>query len=70
MLFEKLVGISRDKLNIHGGAVALGHPIGATGARLMVTLLNALAERDGSIGVAVLCHGTGGSTAIALERTS
>jgi acetyl-CoA C-acetyltransferase len=68
VLFERQLGIDRDKINVHGGAVALGHPIGATGARIMVTLLGALAARNETIGVAALCHGTGGSTAIALER--
>jgi acetyl-CoA C-acetyltransferase len=68
VLFERQLGIDRAKINVHGGAVALGHPIGATGARIMVTLLGALAARNETIGVAALCHGTGGSTAIALER--
>ncbi len=68
LLFERNLGVSRDKLNVHGGAIALGHPIGASGTRLVVTLLNALQERDGKIGVAALCHGTGGGTALAVER--
>lgn len=68
VIFEQQLGVSQDKLNVHGGAVALGHPIGATGARIIVTLLGALAARDQTLGVATLCHGTGGSTAVALER--
>jgi acetyl-CoA C-acetyltransferase len=68
LLFERGLGVSRDKLNVHGGAIALGHPIGASGSRLVVTLLNALQERDAKIGVAALCHGTGGGTALAIER--
>ncbi len=68
VLFNKVLGIPYDKLNIHGGAIALGHPIGCTGARLIVTLLNGLEERDGKLGLASLCHGTGGGTAIAVER--
>jgi acetyl-CoA C-acetyltransferase len=68
ILFERQLGVSREKLNVHGGAIALGHPIGATGARLIVTLLNALEERNGKRGIATLCHGTGGGTALALER--
>jgi acetyl-CoA C-acetyltransferase len=68
ILFERQLGVPRDKLNVHGGAIALGHPIGATGARLVVTLLNGLAERDQTYGLAALCHGTGGGTALALER--
>lgn len=63
----KELGISHDKLNIHGGACALGHPIGATGARLVVTLLNALRSTGGKRGIAALCIGGGEATAIALE---
>ena len=63
----KDLGISRDKINVHGGAVALGHPIGASGARLVVTLLNALRQRGGKRGVASLCIGGGEATAIAVE---
>lgn len=61
------LGISRDKLNIHGGACALGHPIGASGARLVVTLINALKTRGGKRGVASLCIGGGEATALAIE---
>lgn len=61
------MGIAHDKLNVHGGAVALGHPIGASGTRLVVTLLNALRQRGGKRGVAALCIGGGEATAIALE---
>ncbi|MEW9306369.1 acetyl-CoA C-acyltransferase [Labrys neptuniae] len=60
--------IPADRLNIHGGACALGHPIGATGARLIVTLLHALARNDLKRGVASLCIGGGEATAIAIER--
>jgi len=62
------LGIPRDKLNIRGGACALGHPIGATGARLIVTLLHALAQQDAKRGVAALCIGGGEATAVAIER--
>jgi acetyl-CoA C-acetyltransferase len=62
------LGIARERLNVHGGACALGHPIGATGARLIVTLLHALARHDLKRGVAALCIGGGEATAIALER--
>ncbi|QWP75801.1 acetyl-CoA C-acyltransferase [Lysobacter sp. K5869] len=61
------LGIGHDKLNVHGGAVALGHPIGASGARLVVTLINALRIRGGKRGVASLCIGGGEATAIAIE---
>jgi acetyl-CoA C-acetyltransferase len=62
--------IPRDKLNIHGGACALGHPIGATGARLIVTLLHALQRHGLKRGVAALCIGGGEATAITIERTT
>ena len=62
------LGIAREKLNVHGGACALGHPIGATGARLIVTLLHAMARHDLKRGVAALCIGGGEATAIAIER--
>ena len=63
----KDLGIPRDKLNVNGGAVALGHPIGASGARLVVTLLHAMQARGARRGVASLCIGGGEATAIAVE---
>ncbi|MCC8535645.1 acetyl-CoA C-acyltransferase [Xanthomonas axonopodis pv. poinsettiicola] len=63
----KELGISHDKVNVHGGACALGHPIGASGARLVVTLVNALRTRAGKRGIATLCIGGGEATAIAIE---
>ncbi len=63
----KDLGISHDKLNVNGGACALGHPIGASGARLVVTLIHALRQRGGKRGVASLCIGGGEATAIAVE---
>jgi acetyl-CoA C-acetyltransferase len=62
------LGIPREKLNINGGACALGHPIGATGARLIVTLLHAMEARNVRRGIASLCIGGGEATAIAIER--
>ena len=62
------LGIPRDKLNIHGGATALGHPIGASGARIIATLVAALERTGGTRGVAALCIGGGEATAIAVER--
>ena len=67
VLFRKYLDVPYDKLNVHGGAIALGHPIGCSGARLLVTLLYALRTHDKEWGVASLCHGTGGSTAVALQ---
>jgi acetyl-CoA C-acetyltransferase len=68
MAAAKDLGIPRDKLNINGGACALGHPIGATGARLIVTLLHAMEKNNVQRGIASLCIGGGEATAIAVER--
>ena len=62
------IGISHERLNVNGGACALGHPIGASGARIVVTLLNALEKRDLKKGVAGICIGGGEGTALAIER--
>jgi len=61
-------GIAHDRVNVHGGACALGHPIGASGARIVVTLLGALRKRGGRRGIATLCIGGGEATALAIER--
>ncbi|MBB5877934.1 MULTISPECIES: thiolase family protein [unclassified Xanthomonas] len=63
----KELGLDHAKINVHGGACALGHPIGASGARLLVTLLNALRSRGGRRGIATLCIGGGEATAVAIE---
>lgn len=68
MAFMKEMGLGHDLVNIHGGACALGHPIGASGARILVTLLNALEVTGGRRGVAAICIGGGEATAIAVER--
>ena len=68
MAFMQDLGIPRDKMNVHGGACALGHPIGASGARIIVTLLNAMERYDLKRGVAAICIGGGEGTAIAIER--
>ncbi|NIZ61885.1 acetyl-CoA C-acetyltransferase [Sedimentitalea sp. CY04] len=68
MAFMREMGISRDVVNVNGGACALGHPIGASGARIMVTLLNALEKRGLKRGIAAICIGGGEGTAIAIER--
>lgn len=67
LLFNRLLGVSMDQLNVHGGAIALGHPIGASGARILTTLIHALHTHGKSQGLAAICHGTGGSVALALE---
>ena len=68
MAFMKELGIPREKLNVNGGACALGHPIGASGTRILVTLLNALEKRGLKRGIAAVCIGGGEGTAIAIER--
>jgi acetyl-CoA C-acetyltransferase len=69
MAAQRDLAIPREKLNIHGGACALGHPIGATGARIIVTLLHALQRYGLKRGVASLCIGGGEATAITIERS-
>ena len=61
------VGIAHEKVNVNGGACALGHPIGASGARILVTLLHALHNRGGGKGIASLCIGGGEAVAIGIE---
>ena len=68
MAFIRDLDLSPDRVNIHGGACALGHPIGASGARILVTLAAALAARDLKRGVAAICIGGGEATAVAIER--
>ncbi|KAM0883492.1 hypothetical protein ACQ4PT_031597 [Festuca glaucescens] len=64
---QKLLGIPSEKVNVHGGAVSLGHPLGCSGARILVTLLGVLREKGGKIGVAGVCNGGGGASALVLE---
>ena len=68
MAFMAETGASHERLNVHGGACALGHPIGASGARILVTLLHALERHDRATGLAAICIGGGEGTAIAIER--
>ena len=68
MAFMREMGVPRDKINVNGGACALGHPIGASGARIIVTLLHAMEARGAKRGVAAICIGGGEGTAIAIER--
>lgn len=67
LLLNRQMGVNLEALNVHGGAIALGHPIGASGARILVTLVHALRLHGKTRGLASICHGTGGSTALALE---
>ena len=64
------LGMDFDKLNVHGGAIALGHPFGSTGTRIMTTLLNGLRARDGQLGLETMCVGGGQGMAIVVERLS
>ena len=64
----KALGWDWDRVNVFGGAVALGHPIGASGARVLVTLLNAMEQLDKKTGLATLCLGGGNAVALAVER--
>lgn len=63
----KLLGIPHDCCNVFGGAVALGHPLGASGARIVCTLINALQNTNKNVGIAAVCHGGGGASAILIE---
>lgn len=63
----KILGITEDKVNLHGGAVAIGHPLGASGARIVTTLLGVLKEKKGKIGAVGICNGGGGASALVLE---
>lgn len=65
---NKLLELDGNKVNVNGGAVSLGHPLGASGARIVVTLLAVLAQNNGSIGVAGICNGGGGASAIVIEK--
>ncbi|HNL39683.1 MAG TPA: acetyl-CoA C-acyltransferase, partial [Saprospiraceae bacterium] len=68
LAFEQEMGIRHDQTNVFGGAVSLGHPLGASGARIVTTLNNVLHRKDGSLGLAAICNGGGGATAIVIER--
>ncbi len=67
LVITKELSIPLDKVNVFGGAVALGHPLGASGARILVTLLNVLRTKGGTVGVATICHGGGGAHSLAVE---
>ncbi len=64
----KLMGLDADKVNVHGGAVSLGHPLGNSGSRIVVTLVHALARHDKRYGAAGICNGGGGASAMVIER--
>ncbi len=64
----KLLGLTGENVNVNGGAVSLGHPLGCSGARILVTLLHVLQQKDAKIGAAAICNGGGGASAIVIER--
>ena len=68
LAFEQMLDVAHDKTNVFGGAVALGHPLGASGARIVTTLNNVLQQKNGKLGLAAICNGGGGATAIVIER--
>ncbi len=68
MVFNQEMKLTEDKVNVFGGAVSLGHPLGASGARILTTLNNVLHQKDGSLGLAAICNGGGGASAMILER--
>ena len=67
VLFARRLDVSIEKLNVNGGAIAMGHPIGCSGARILVTLIHALRRRRLAAGIAAICHGTGGGTVTSVE---
>ena len=66
--YMKQLGVARDKINVNGGAIALGHPLGASGTKLMATLLNALEQRGGRYGLQTMCEGGGMANVTIVER--
>ncbi|MCL4146053.1 UNVERIFIED_CONTAM: hypothetical protein GTU68_057873 [Idotea baltica] len=64
----KILGLNSDKVNVNGGAVSLGHPLGCSGARIIVTLINVLKQNNGKLGAAAICNGGGGASAIVIEN--
>lgn len=64
----KILGLDNDKINVNGGAVSLGHPLGCSGVRIIITLINVLEQNNAKIGAAAICNGGGGASAIVIER--
>ncbi|PWJ43958.1 thiolase family protein [Sediminitomix flava] len=68
MVFAKELGVDNEKMNVHGGAVSLGHPLGASGARILTTLTGVLKHQKGTLGMAAICNGGGGASAMIIEK--
>lgn len=66
----KLLDLDPERVNVNGGAVALGHPLGMSGARIILSLMNVLRLKNGTLGMASICNGGGGASAIIIERMS
>ena len=64
----QILGLDNDKVNVNGGAVSLGHPLGCSGVRIIITLMNVLKQNNAKIGAAAICNGGGGASAIVIER--
>jgi acetyl-CoA C-acetyltransferase len=64
---ERVLGLPRDRVNVNGGAIALGHPVGMTGTRLVITLLHEMRRRDATLGAVTMCVGGGQGAALILE---
>jgi len=68
MAFNRDMGLKEEKVNVFGGAVAIGHPLGASGARIVTTLNNVLHQKDANIGLAAICNGGGGASSMIIEK--
>ena len=68
LAFSEVLGVPQNKLNVFGGAVSIGHPLGASGARIVTTLTNVLHQNGGRYGAVGICNGGGGASAIVLEK--
>ena len=64
----KILDIDPKKVNVHGGAISLGHPLGCSGTRIVVTLINIMLQKNGKIGAAAICNGGGGASALIIKR--
>ena len=64
----KILELTDENVNVNGGAVSLGHPLGCSGARILVTLINVLEQQKGKIGAAAICNGGGGASALIIQR--
>ena len=65
----KILGLTDANVNVNGGAVSLGHPLGCSGARILVTLINVLEQNNAKYGAAAICNGGGGASALVIERS-